>query len=249
MPFEAIGEIYDAVGDAGRWKRLMDRLAATRLTPEIAFHLEIARQAHERHMRLEADVAALARVHELLALGALVVDQDCQILRANGLATGMLANDTGLVLAGAGVKATEPRDDVALRAAVARAALPEHSRRAAFLLVTRPGSTPLSILVLPPDAAVLRFFEHRCPVVLLLVDSALDAAPGEHVLRALFAFTAREAECAALLMRGHSINETACALGVSRSTVRTYVAQMTAKTCTHGQTELVGRLLAIPRVG
>ena len=58
----------------------------------------------------------------------------------------------------------------------------------------------------------------------------------------------REAELAALLMKGMRLEEAAHALGVAISTARTFLAHITAKTDSHSQSELMKGLLAIPHV-
>ena len=83
--------------------------------------------------------------------------------------------------------------------------------------------------------------------MLLLFDPALVPPPGTSVLRALFGFTPREAELAALLMQGVGVEEAARMIGVTVSTARTFLASLAAKTDTHTQAALVRQLLAIPR--
>ena len=71
--------------------------------------------------------------------------------------------------------------------------------------------------------------------------------PTGGTLRALYGFTAREAEFALQLMRGSSVKDASATLGVSMTTARTFLAQITAKTDCHSQGQLMVRLLATPR--
>jgi len=245
-----IEEIYDAVGDGERWRLLNEHLAAAGvLSREIQCHLEIARQAHERHTVLRNDVEALLNVHDKLALGAMLIECDGHLLRANLAAARLLDGHNGLALASERIMATNDADNAALSAAIARASS-QYAGAAdglgPFVLVRRPDRQPLSLLVLGSRDAALPGLEDRRLVALLLVDPEVVLVPDAPILRDLFGFTAREAEFAELLMKGLSVEEAADVLGVGISTTRTFLSQVTAKTDTHSQFELVKRLLAIP---
>ncbi len=245
---EIIAAIYDAVGDVERWRLLTERLAATPLTAEIEYHIGLARAAHEQSLHLAGEVAALSSVYAQLALGALIVDQGGQVLKVNDMADRVLAQRAGLLLEDNRLQVTDADVNAALYTALARETNDAGSGRTPFLVVPRLDKPPLAIFVLQLDDTIQQFFEHRRVAALLLIDPDQATAPSAHVLRALFGFTARESECASLLMQGHTLDEAARALGVTRNTARTFVAQMTAKTDSHGQAELMGRLLAIPQV-
>jgi DNA-binding CsgD family transcriptional regulator len=248
---ESIAEIYDAVGDAERWQRLNERLAAMpRLSPEIEPHIETARRAHEESRRLTDDIETFANVHDNLALGALVVDRLGLLQHANTTAARLLSNGNGLMLDRNRLRASNPRDDVSLQGALERAATSagrEDDSGVVFARIARQDQEPLLIVALPPLAPTLRFFEDRLPVTLLVIDPDLTVMPAIDTLRALYGFTVREAEIALLLIQGLSVSDAAVTMGVSVTTARTFLAQITAKTDSHSQAELMMRLLAIPR--
>ena len=58
--------------------------------------------------------------------------------------------------------------------------------------------------------------------MLLVVDPGAVKTPSTRTVRELFGFTAREAECAALLMEGRTLAEAAQIMGIQRSTARTF---------------------------
>jgi DNA-binding CsgD family transcriptional regulator len=249
---KSIEEIYDAVGDVERWRLLNEHLAsAGGLSHEIQCHLEIARKAHERHAVLINDVEALLNVHDQLALGAMLIESDGRLLRANLAAVRLLDGHNGLALASDRIMATTDADNAALSAAISRASSQDVGAadgRGRFVLVRRPDRQPLSVLVLGSHDAAVPGLEGCRFVALLLVDPEVVLVPDALILRDLFGFTAREAEFAELLMKGLSVEEAADALNVGISTTRTFLSQVTAKTDTHGQLELVKRLLAIPPI-
>jgi DNA-binding CsgD family transcriptional regulator len=244
---DLIGEIYQAVGDIALWAQLTRRLAGMPVTPEIEYHLAAARRAHERHVLLADEVTALSAVHDQLALGALLVDQDARVARGNAISMRLLADAAGLVLVDGRVELADPGDDGTLRTAIGETARTGRRCTAPFVLARQPDRSPLLLFVLPArDASQQPFFDDRLAVLLVIVDPEINSAAGPQVLRAIFGFTAREAECAGLLMQGCTIGDAAHALGVTRNTARTFLAHMAAKTDSHSQTELIRLLLAIP---
>ena len=249
---ESIEEIYDAVGDLDRWRRLTEHLAGARvLSREIQWHLEIARRAHDREAALINEVEALLNVHDQLALGAMLIESDGRLLRANITAARLLDGRNGLMVASDRITTTNDADHAALYAAIARVSSQDVlavDGHGPFVLIRRPDRQPLSILVLGSRSPALPSLADHRRIALLLVDPELMTIPGALILRELFGFTQREAEFAELLMKGLSVEEAANALGVGISTTRTFLSQITAKTDTHGQVELVKRLLAIPGI-
>ena len=77
----------------------------------------------------------------------------------------------------------------------------------AFVDVARQGKAPLRVLTVPAATSTPLFFESSLPLTLLIIDPDLARTPSLDTLRALFHFTAREAEFAALLMRGLSVTD------------------------------------------
>lgn len=245
---DLIRDIYEAVGDEGRWARLPERLAGAESAPEIARHVELARRAHERHAQLARDVAALSGAYDQLAVGALVVDWNAGLRHGNMEGIRALNEGVGLELDDGRVRSADPDADATLRASVAEAARAHGIPRTALVLVRRPGRAPLSLFVMRAGDAPPGLVDSHHPVLLLLVDPERSPMAGPETLKATFGFTPREAECAGLLMRGCSLEDTARALGVTRNTVRTFLAHMAAKTDSHSRPELIARLFAIPQL-
>lgn len=249
---DTIGDIYDAVGDVNRWQRLSDRLAsAGLLSTEVAWHLAIGRTAHEQHVRLSGEISTFMTVHDQLTLGAIVVDGDGRILHSNAIASRHLAEQAALTRHGGRVQTVALSENIALAEAIKRTSSATNAHdpwRSPFVVITRERRPPLSVVVVRANGQSERVFDQNPLVALLLIDPELTTPPGTDVLRALFGFTAREAELAAILMKGDSLEEAARALGIAITTARTFLAHITAKTESHRQPELMQRLLAIPHV-
>jgi DNA-binding CsgD family transcriptional regulator len=241
---DLLDDIYDAIGDQERWERLARRLAAG-VTADIAQHVEIARRAHDQHQRLASEVAALSAMHDQLPLGALLVDVGGRILRANALGRRLLSEVTGAIVFENCGWVTGAHEHAGLRTAIEEIARGRR-RTTPFVLIERPGRASLAVFVVRSDTPASQFFEDGPAALLLLVDPDVAQVAGSRMLTTLFGFTAREAECAGLLMQGLTIAQAARALGVTRPTARTFLAHMAGKTDTHTQSELVAQLLAIP---
>lgn len=242
----AIEEIYAAVGEPQRWKEMLTRFS-NGLAPELENHLEIARRIHEQQMTLNQQIQALSAVQAQLAIGALVVDERRTVLFANAVATRLLTHRSGLALTDNRLQAVDPQHEAVLAAAIAAASAGDR-RAAPFVLIPRPGRVPVTLIVLQSTPASRDFINDDRHIVVLAFDADSAPLPSTSVLRALFGFTAREAECATHLMRGHTIAETARLMGIGRNTARTFLARLTAKADCHSQAKLVALLLAIPTV-
>jgi DNA-binding CsgD family transcriptional regulator len=242
----SIAEMYDAIGDVNRWRRIEQRIVDSgEPCPEIAHHLALARRAHEQHVSALRAVEMLAAVHDQTALAALVVDNEGVLLHQNSAASRLFAADSGLRVADGRVEAVDSAERVTLRDSIADACVGARDRNM-FVAITRPAGRRLCVVVLQAERLVVSVFERSALAVLVIIDPDAPGVAGARALRALFDFTAREAEVAALLMEGHTVDEASQILGISVATARTFLAHLAAKTDSHSQSELVRHLLAIP---
>lgn len=243
---ETVAEIYDAIGDVDRWRQLEQRLAASgEQRDEISYHIQLARRVHEQHISVTQACEVLAAVHNQIALGAMVVEDDGAVVRANSAARRLLASGTGLRLAQGRLEATDPVDQTNLLNMIAATSGGARDTDV-FVVIARPARRPLCVVVLPAGPYAPGVLAKGCLALLLIIDPDAPGASPPDVLRRLFDFTAREAELAALLMEGRSVEEAARLLGISVTTARTFVAHLTAKTDSHTQAELLRQLLAVP---
>jgi DNA-binding CsgD family transcriptional regulator len=251
---DAVQEIYGAIGDCDRWRRLTEHLAAGgALRPEFEVHLQIAGRAHGHYLHVKGRIDALMRVYSQLGVAVLVLDRDARLLEANAVARRVLDEQSGLALVQEHLAAESPAENAALRQAIERASAAAGStprdRGSPFALVRRPGRPPLALAVLRTRDLPRRVLDGvSSPVVLLVLDPERLPERKADVLRALFGFTPREAEFACVLMRGESVADAARAMRVTLSTARTFLARVTAKTNSCSQALLMERLLAIPPV-
>jgi DNA-binding CsgD family transcriptional regulator len=239
--------IYDAVGDANRWQQLEQRLSLTspERAAEVEPHLQLARRLHQQHVRVAQSAEVLAAVHDLMAFGALVVDEQGMVVRANSAARRLLTSGAGLRLADERVEAIDAVEQTNLQTAIAAVGA-EAPAADVFVVITRPGRRPLCVIVLPGGRHDANVFEQRRLALLLIIDFDAPGAAATKLLRSLFDFTPREADLAAELMEGRTVAQAARRLGISVTTARTFLSRLTAKTDSHSQADLVRRLLAVP---
>lgn len=81
--------------------------------------------------------------------------------------------------------------------------------------------------------------QDEAAVFVLLVDPDVHSVLPERVLRSLYAMTTAEAHVAMHLARGHSLSETARAVGITRETARSQLKAIFQKTGVHRQSDLL----------
>jgi DNA-binding CsgD family transcriptional regulator len=203
-------------------------------------HFQHARDNHRalRLATLRADAAA--SFVESLDNPVILFDGAGRVTLANGAAR-RLAASGALSLRGGRFALARPADEGRLRACIARATAArgrEPTERGAIgIAVRRPAPQP-----------PLRFAV--CPLPSGETDGGvalIGLCPGEDrplapLVGPLFDLTAAEARLVDQLRRGLSLQEAADALGVARSTTRSQLAAVFAKTGTSRQADLIGML-------
>lgn len=160
------------------------------------------------------------------------------------LMAALLAAADGLDAPGGRLVGRAPRDDAALQALVHRAVanppragaarIGRPSGRASFVVTAYPLPRRHRLLA-PAEAAAL----------VIVVDPAAPAAGASHLHRKAFGLTPREADLAALLMAGHSVESAAASLVIALPTARTHLRGLMTKAGVTRQAELVGLLSRI----
>jgi DNA-binding CsgD family transcriptional regulator len=217
-----------------------------RLIPHLVQALEIHRQLGEPQMQAAAGQAILNRmVRPLLLVDALMV-----VRYAN--AAGQDAIRGGLVFRkeGGRLHASDPSDDMALRAAIADLCTAgtdsvKRGRRFVRLRGTRARDRlGVSLWGLGP-AETEGIYDSSPLALVVLNDGNLDPVCDPVALQEMFGLTLAEAQVATLLIRGQSIDAIAVLRGVAISTVRAQVNTVKAKTGSKRQIDMTRRLLAL----
>ncbi|MBX3023666.1 helix-turn-helix transcriptional regulator [bacterium] len=183
----------------------------------------------------EAPSAALAALLDALPRALLLVDADAGVRFANAAAGDLLRRGGALRVSGHRLLAAGAADTQRLRHAVAAAH--GQAQRRTLLALRGAGAEVLTLLLwsvaAPAEALVAVFAADHGPAVLNLA-----------LLRRLHGLTPAEARIAARLAAGGTLDDIAAELRVRRSTVRTHLQRVLAKTGAARQSELARLLLS-----
>jgi DNA-binding CsgD family transcriptional regulator len=205
------------------------------LVPHLALGYRLMAD-NRRHQALEDAI-------DRFPTGVTLLDARGHLLLANRGARQIFAQDDGIALDGAAVRAAGATDDAALRRAIAQsveAAVAGRLIESTVLSVNRRSDRrPYAVMVGPlrphtgdPTAA-------DAVVVLYLADLEQGVLRRREVLRQLYGLTEAETQLVELLCQGSSLDEAAGVRGVTMNTARSQLKQVFAKTHTSRQSELV----------
>jgi len=207
-------------------------------------HFKRAIHLHSRLQRVESERDLLAGSIDRLHIGVVILDEAANVLTTNRVAEEILTRGTGLTIGQRRLQAGSHAEqlDVRIRQAQAQrlAAVPAVSEA---MSISRPGRSPLSVLVKPVPMTEPAEGSGHPNVAVFIRDSEQLPAPSIPTLRMLFGFTFAEAALAKLLAEGLSLDEAGARLGISRNTVKSRLGAIFAKTGVKRQSSLVRVLL------
>lgn len=186
--------------------------------------------------------ATFASVLDAMTSGVVLVGEDLDILHANPAAGAMLSKGTVVADRQGRLQARGPHAQMAMTAAVKIAAQDETklTRRGIGVPAQGLGGEASVLHVMPLTGGNIRpgLFQRAVAAVFVSpVDRPLQAPIDAMAL--LYDLTPAESKVLASLSQGHSLAETAAALGVANSTVKTHVLRIFDKTGRNSQAQLV----------
>jgi len=218
-----------------------------RLGPLLA-HLERVVTLFLRLANAEAELELFEGVLKRLAVATIVVDRECRILHASPLARELfvegdaLKADHGLLKMVGNIAGS--RSLVQAVSEIADAVVPQTAVPPTRVLHCRRGSRAhLGLLIRPVPRSAKLDAPLRGTALVIVVDPDRELAPRPETLAQLYGFTRAEAEMAALMGRGLSLEEASDALGISKHTGRAHLRAIFAKTGATRQSGLVRLLL------
>lgn len=220
-----------------------DALEKTRLNLFLP-HLQRGLKLRRELTKVSVGTSALSAVAERFGAGVIVLDRQCRIRYANGVAEGLIRTSSEMRVSARRFGLLDRKLDSQLtqmvRDTVATASgLPRASQSA--LMINRPGQPPLALLISPlrPDFAKARWSE---PAALLLLRDPEQPSAAPETLRELFGLTRTEAMVASALADGRALDAIAIELRIGIGTARSHLKKIMAKTDTKRQAELVALL-------
>lgn len=210
------------------------------MTPHLTQALDLF--LHLNDLTAERDLYAgiLAR----LGLGTLIVDAGGSILAASPAARALLSEGDVLAAPGNQLRVLDnPTAQQALMALIVAnaeaAASGGEPPPARALRVQRANGTSVGLIVRPAVASPFLDLPVRAAATVTIADPDRDRAPHARTLSQLFGLTGAEAELGVLLAQGLDLDQASEALGIAKSTARTHLRAIFAKTSVTRQAALV----------
>lgn len=237
------------------------RLRASRLAPCEDFgeaekarlmpllpHIERLVGLFLRLANAEAELELFEGVLKRLAVATVVVDRECRILHASPLARELfeegdaLKADHGMLKMVGSISGSKALVQAA--AEIADAVVPQTAVPPTRVLhCHRGGRAHLGLLIRPVPRSPKLDAPLRGTALVIVVDPDREVAPQPEMLAQLYGFTRAEAEVAALMGRGLSLEEASDSLGISKHTGRAHLRAIFAKTGATRQSGLVRMLM------
>lgn len=210
-------------------------------------HLERALAIYAQNARNEVERDTYAHALDLLAIGAIVMDEEGKVVDANGAALDLVGQSSCLSLVGNTLRFRTRKDAVAFEQMVAGATeRRRHGDSDAYVDALRieaaDGSClDLLIRIVSPS---LWYHAANAPRFVLYL-STPDRQPElqRKFVARIFGLSASEAWLATLLASGISLHQAAATMEISPATARTYLSRIFAKTGVSKQSDLMRMIL------
>jgi len=209
-------------------------------------HLRRAVTLHSRIERIETERRLYSTTMDRMLVGTVVFDEKGSVMRTNGLADEILAENDGVRVSQNKLHAAFPNEDRELQRLIKTAlSLPGEAPGVLQpMSVTRPsGRANLGVLVRPVPAGEWSEDRHRPTAVAFIRDPERKSQLSVEMIRRLFGLTTAEAALAMLLANGFTLDEAAAELKIRKNTTRAHLRSIFAKTGVRRQTTLIHMLL------
>ena len=215
-----------------------DALALIRaITP----HLTTALKLFAALSRAEIERSMYCDAVNHFAIGTVILDGMGRVISVDEVATRIMAGCPALTVRAERLRLAHGGDDKELQELIAAGLAADAS---GFCRALRLPRHPYVGLLVRMTGNVQRSMSESAPALAVHIsDSRMDRSAPEGQLMALLGLTRTEACLAMQLVRGHTLVESAQALGLTEQTVRTYCKQIFAKTGTRRQVDLVRLIL------
>jgi DNA-binding CsgD family transcriptional regulator len=193
--------------------------------------------------RIARDRAIASELHEANVdgweSGVLLVDEALYLIRANRAGEGMIESGDPVRLRDGCLELRPASAQEALEQAVAKATGGEAGAPINFIV---DGAGPPAVIQVMAVREDLRppLPVRRSAVAIVLISPMATRSPPQQALNARYGLTPAEARVLQLLGQGSTLSDIAGALQLKRSTVKTHLLRIFAKTSTNRQADLVG---------
>ena len=211
-------------------------------------HVQRAFSLHLQISDLKARTTGMTATLDVLPTGVLLVGARGEIVLMNRVASGILAEQDGLLATLGGLRAQRSSESDKLQRLILEAVNTSVGKGvcpAGGLLISRRVKPALQLLVSPARNLPLNLTNPPYAVV-FVTDPSQNERPAQDILRAFFGLTRAEARVAMMLGDGNSPREIGERLGVRSNTIKSQLASVYGKTGTSRQAQLVRLLMKLP---
>jgi DNA-binding CsgD family transcriptional regulator len=187
----------------------------------------------------DSEAATFAATLDGLSAGIFLVDADCRLVHANAAGHDMLSADDVLASIGGQLVARDVKSNRSLREVLADHRNALDAKGTALTLTTHDGERyVMHMLPLTSAARTGIGMTYQAVAALFVRKIALDSPCGELVARA-FELTPAELRVMLAIVEVGGVPETALALGVAETTIKTHLHRVFSKTGSSRQADLV----------
>ena len=187
----------------------------------------------------DSEAATFAATLDGLSAGIFLVDADCRLVHANAAGHDMLNADDVLGSIGGKLVARDVKSNRSLREVFADNGDALDAKGTALALTAHDGERyVMRVLPLTSAARTRIGMSYRAVAALFVRKVALDSPSGELVARA-FELTPAELRVLLAIVEVGGVPETALALGVAETTIKTHLHRVFSKTGSSRQADLV----------
>ncbi len=180
----------------------------------------------------------IGREHEI----AFLLDERGRVIRLTDAAARTVSRKDGVDVVQGWLKPLRSEDAVRFEAVIART-IEWTAPRAGAMRVSRANEKPPFVLASYPLPRNVRAIAPAAAAALVvMVDPAAAPVVDQALWRQVFALTAREAEFAAQLLHGHSIESAACVMAISPATAKVHLRNLFGKLGVSRQSDLIRTL-------
>ena len=219
-------------------ERMIDGEMRRRIA-QIVPHVQRALLINRTIALRDSEAATFAGTLDGLSAGIFLVDADCRLVHANAAGHDMLRADDFLGSTGGQLVARNMKSNRTLREVLADNGDALGVRGTALALTARDGERyVMHVLPLTSAARTRISMTYQAVAALFVRKVALDSPCGELVARA-FELTPAELRVLLAIVEVGGVPETAAALGVAETTIKTHLHRVFSKTGSSRQADLV----------
>ena len=165
----------------------------------------------------------------------LLLDEHGRMVCATDAGIALTAENDGIGLRRRRLFCLSADDDTRLGALIGHAIAMKDASAGAMRVRRRSGRSPYILTIYPLVRQRRMLAPYEAAALVTITDPARQGFENRPILRQAFDLTDREAEFAALLLGGHSVESAAFTLGIAMPTARIHVRNLLAKTGTTSQ--------------